>query len=530
VGYAPATEQNLGPWASQKKAEQRKVCRVCLDRRGRRSKDWVENGLSTTIWTNEVADETGRLALFVGKLGLEGWLDGALLKAIAVTSSITKNPSPARLLRIAESARAFWKQITGDVSLDAVDRRPCRLALCPSENKLPDLWDYHAYELVVDGLSLSVVWDIEHKCFLTAENLAYFMRRRDMNRDDLAEPSLRKNTFEGIFKGRVFDVMEPSEFSLPGQVLGTVHIKEVKVLDGYQPVIPLLAEPGLCMTLVPADKAMDLARAARDAYERHMGRVRDRLPLGIGLVFFKRRTPVRAALEAGRAMLDMIREDKWEGWGLIFKDHTSDPTVCKLVFDNGITWQVPVVAGDLKTPDKWYPSLYIVENMDKKQVKHVKDLKVRDPNMPKDKGWKVWVRPSYFDFEFLDSTGRRFEIHYGPDGRRSTRRTRPFYLEDLDRMDKFWEYFKCLSKSQRHQVIHTIEATREAWHGQDENCESAADEVFCKFVEDTLAVAAWPQNMHWRKIDPACRKELIQAGVRGELTDLAELHMEILKE
>src|SRR5206468_2239979 len=135
-------------------------------------------------------------------------------------------------------------------------------------------------------------------------------------------------------------------------------ITRVEQLDGYKPAIPLLAEPGVCMTLVPADKALALARAVKREYEKQMGRVRDRLPLDLGLVFFRRRTPIRAVLEAGRSMLDMGSSEPWEGWRLVTKDDTSDPSACKLVFDNGITWWVLAVAGDGKKDDEWYPNIY----------------------------------------------------------------------------------------------------------------------------------------------------------------------------
>jgi len=481
--------------------------------------------LRDTIWTDEVADNNGRLALLVGKLGLEGWLDGALLDTIQVTKSgVTKIPSPARLYRIAETARAFWEGVSDRLTPDVIGQRPFRLALYPPSDGLPDLGDFHAYELDVDGITLSVVWDKPNGRFLTAENLGYFARRWEITPDELTD-RLRERTF---------DVLEPSEFGRPGQALDAVQIERVETLDGYRPNIPLLAEPGICMILVPADKALALARAVKREYEAQMGRVRDRLPLHLGLVFCQRRTPIRAVLEAGRSMLemagpfDMESGAGWEGWRLVAKN-SPNPGECELVFDNEMTWRVPILAGDGSTKDDWYPRLYEGDTWNGKQAKHVEKLRVRDPQIPPDKGWKMWVRPSHFDFEFLDTTARRFEIHYDENGHRP-RRTRPFYLEDLDRLETLWGYMGRLTKTQRHQVIRTIEATREAWYGQDHDGESATDEVFQQFVVDTLAGATWPQGQSWGSIPQDWREKLIQAGVHGELTDLVELHMEILKE
>jgi hypothetical protein len=525
VGYprqetAPAVEQDLAHWATQNKAEQRNVCRVCLDRRGRRAQEWAKNGLqgTSTIWTDEVADDNGRLALLVGKLGLEGWLDGALLDTIQVASNTTKTPSPARLYRIAETARAFWEGVSDRLTPNEIGQRPFRLALYPDHP--PDLGDFHAYELEVDGIALSVVWDKPNGRFLTAENLGYFVQRWQKSLDELP----------GRLQGRAFDILEPPEYRRARQSLLRAKIERVEALDGYHPDIPLLAEPSVCMILIPADKALALARAVKCEYEAQMGRVRDRLPLHLGLVFCQRRTPIRAVLEAGRSMLEMSGPFEmnigagWEGWRLVAKNAPS-PGECELVFDNGITWRVPILAGDGSTKDDWYPRLYVGDTWDRKQTKHVTELRVPNEYQP----WKVWGRPSRFDFEFLDITARRFEIAYDENGRRP-RRTRPFYLEDLDRFEKLWSYVERLTKTQRHQVIRTIEATRETWHGQDHDGESATDEVFQQFVADTLAGATWPQSQAWGSIPQDWQEKLIQAGVLGELTDLAELHMEILKE
>ena len=57
------------------------------------------------------------------------------------------------------------------------------------------------------------------------------------------------------------------------------------------------------MALVPADKALDVAQAIKTKYETEMGKVRNRLPLTLGLVFAQARTPLAAVLDAGRRML-----------------------------------------------------------------------------------------------------------------------------------------------------------------------------------------------------------------------------------
>ena len=528
-GSCSELEINLPKWATEKKSRDRKVCRICLERRGRRSEQWVNEDLKHTIWTDEVADNNGRLALFVGKLGLEGWLDGTLLSTIQVTQGNTKNSSPARLYRIAETAHAFWKKVTDELMPNAVYQRPFRLEIYPNSDDFSELGDYHAYDLDIDGVVLSIVWDKPNKRFLTTDNLNYFAQKLLDNLDDDLVKSLRRK-----LEGKVFKIIEPSSFLKASQPKAEITIKKVEPTGSYLPAISLLTEPSLCLMLIPADKALELAHQVKKEYEKQMGKVRDRLPLDIGLIFFNRRTPIRSVLEAGRAMLDssvnfnIDEEGNWKEWRLINKNRSSDSY--ELKFDNDITWNIPVVAGDGNTEDKWYPRLYEGDSWEKTQSTHCSKLAKRNDRMPENKGKRIWVRPSHFDFEYLDSSARRFEIHYDKEGRRP-RKTRPFYLEDLDRFQTLWEILqKNLETTQRHQVIYTIEATGEMWYGENIQ-ESWTDTVFKQFVTDTLANAAWTKDYKkWTDISPENRQELIKAGVRGELADIADLYMEILKQ
>jgi len=310
-----------------------------------------------------------------------------------------------------------------------------------------------------------------------------------------------------------------------------VTIIQALPLYGYLPLIPLLTEPTLGLLLVPADKALNLALAIRDAYLEQMARVRDRLPLYLGLVFFPCGTPIRAVLEAGRAMLKMGDKGTEEWWG-ISQANTTDETRC-LTFDNGVAWEVPLVAGDGSTPDNWYTNFRFCPSIQTKPLQinhiHVNRLRPRDPQTPRDRGPKVCISPSRFDFEFLDTSGRRFEISYDDQGRRRSRPTRPFLLDDMDRLQDIWRQLQDLTITQRYQVVQVIEAPREAWFGPFSSHASQQDDTFKQFVEDTLAGAAWRQTS-WGKITPELRQKLVNAGVTGELADLAELHLQILKE
>lgn len=515
IGSAAHTGgQALPAWATAGKARERKVCRVCLGRRGRRAEAWLAKGIDgPTIWTDEVADDSGRLALFVGRLGLDDWLDGDHFHTLPddrTQPTIGRLPTPTRLYRVAETARAFWQEVSEALVAGVVGRAPARLAIQPATD--PGLGHGHAYELSFDGLEMAVVWDDVNKRFLTTENLAYFVSRW--------RP--REGTLTDRLAGRL-TVVEPSAFLRRSKEGADLSGQAVATAGTFAPYIPLLAEPSVCMLLVPAAQALALCDKVADKHRDEMGRVADRLPLSLGLVFFERRAPMSAVLDAGRRLLDRVAQP--EQWAVAAAAQDGDTTTLTLTRDDRrISYTYPALLAEgthdkdgQPIDDRYYPYLYtaLAEGDTDATTRHVSALHAGD-------GVHIW--PGTFDFEYLDTTGRRFEIAYDhTHGRRLSRPTRPFLLADFKRLEALWADMATLKTAQQYQIIQRIEATREAWFGSDTG--GGGDEVFATFVADTLAVANWRDGRR-----PAERRDdLNTAGVSGELADLAELHLEILK-
>jgi len=235
------------------------------------------------------------------------------------------------------------------------------------------------------------------------------------------------------------------------------------------------------------------------------------LPLRLGLVYFRRRTPLTAVLDAGRRFLNMPPD--WEEWKVSadgFPVEFSDDRR-RFIHD------YPAVMGDEETEDQWYPNLLLQNPTKSVQIKQCTGFDLEE---------HVWLRPSYFDYEYLDSAARRFEIAYSCRGQRNARLIRPYLLSELDDMHRIWQELEDgLETSQRHQVIYSIESARAAWFDPDLQ-DSLTDEVFAQFVADTLAGANWKTK--WSNKLEADRQLLIEAGASGQLADLAELYMEIM--
>jgi len=591
----------LRPQGPGKKAAERHVCDVCELRRSDRSRQWTAS-LETTIWTDEVADQNGRLALVVGRFGLDAWLTGEAFNTVVMfdpaqrqltekrgnkqykfdyeqllqdlkdaigsqqfkgktlldnlvlvyqrggsfqqfydiqvldsdlsdaaaspdakllaLAMLRQNPSFARIRRVWETTRTFWQELTDQLQDGTIIPQASeRLVIQPLNAETLDLGRFHTYELLlVRGVRLSVVWDAPSHRFITCDNLDY-----------LSKPELLgQPVAETVQPGYTFTLEEPTGHGGTDRSLGqiSIEIEDVAPLtQSYAPVIPILAEPRTFMALVPADKALAVVQAIKAKYEQEMGKVRNRLPLALGVVYGGRRTPLAALLDAGRRMLrHCAKELQAEVVNVVLQKPLADswPKAVEVTLRRGereITIAVPTVMGDGTTHDVWYPYWQVggkptdrkrwFVGPDGEHWVHVKDLRSGD---------LVAFTPSTFDYEYLDTTARRFDVAYGVDGqcRGAICHQRPYLLEDVACIEEAWRQISRLSSSQIRPLEALVEAKRRDW-GQSTGTLNVST-TFRQFVGDVLREA----GVH----SPA----LERAATTGMLTDALEIHLTIHKD
>jgi hypothetical protein len=520
----------IRPQGPSEKAKKRKVCDICEVRREDRSKKWAQD-LTTTMWIDEVADVNGRIALIVCRFGVDEWLkpDG-MVQTLCVTPPSNgqpgsfKNPSFARLRRVWETTRAFWREI-GENLNDSVGQVSPRLQIRATYNPMSTepLVPSHVYEIKMGKVRLSLVCVRNGRdgCeLLTADNLRRLAYVLEAPKEFQENHCTAAMYVRDQLQNKSFSVEEPTGYGSPNKHLGTLAVTNVvPEATAYTAAIRLLEEPRTFMALVPADKALHVAHAIKRKHETEMGKVRNRLPVGLGLVFAGVRTPLPAILDAGRRMLTQPVAGEW--WTLQ-TDAAPCGSGCLITFTNGLAWKVPIKMGDGTTGDDWYP-YFIVNGVPRNQSKaclwrggrylvHASCLK---------KGEKVFVTPSRFDFEYLDTAARRFEVSYESNRKRrgATQRNRPYYLEELCDFHEIWTILKdSLTTTQIRQLEGLIESKRSEWG-------SAQDQpTFSVFVRDVLASAEWKQG------PPAQLGRVCDAAVQGQLSDILELYMKILKE
>jgi hypothetical protein len=162
--------------------EKAEACEHCIKRRSSRIEAWKQNP-AQTIWIDEIADHNDRVALIVGRFGLDDWLSGDLVQTMLVRADPTtntftpKNPSPARLRRVWETCQRFW---TETVEREILARhhshgaqnpglRCARLLLTPDRT---NGWREDVpYDGVVNGGAISLLWRKDVQQFITISNL-----------------------------------------------------------------------------------------------------------------------------------------------------------------------------------------------------------------------------------------------------------------------------------------------------------------------------------------------------------------------
>lgn len=503
-------------------ARARHVCIVCLERSGGRVGAWLKDAASdgprTTVWVDEASDDNGRCALLVGRFVLDHWLDGQMIKTLALSkddtgSRLPKNPSFARIRRVWETTRRFWADARDDLTRTAGRSARWKLTI---QMQPPGLERHHVYEIDVGNQPFPVVWD--GSGLVTADNLAYAANVRGIGVQD----SGWQTRFRGMLSGQHV-VYEPGSYGGRRRVVAEVTITGVGDHSEFVPLIPIAAEPGLFMGILPAKVALQAVHQIERRYALEMGKVRDRLALHVGLVFFPRKTPIPAVIDAGRRFLVMPDGGEW--WTV------RSVTGGRVEFENGVAWDIPTQLGD-GSDDQYYPFFLApasasatsqpgrwIQRFDfgaggsDYHLLHLSELRA---------GMQALVWPSRFDFQFLGNAADRFHVAYGGGAKRPGQR--PYYLEQLEgHLCALWDLVAGVSRlttTQIRRIFDAIEARRFAWGGSD-----GSDEVLVRLASDLWTTAEWPRQPAKPDIE-----RLARASVDGSLADAIDLFMGILKQ
>lgn len=448
---------------------------------------------------------------------------------ILAFAAAKKYPSAGRLRRVFKTAEEFWKDLLQNLGEDLSwikDKRPLRqkrLKIHIRENT-NTLKKHQAYEARWKDKRISLFWD--GNAFVTIDNLTKLLDGE------------QRAVIDGPLRVLIDDGRVREEWEMPIE-------NTEELTQKYLPLIEILSTPITFQVLCPASGAWEICRRIKERYEREMGKVRSRLSLNLGVIFFDQRFPLYVALDSSRRMMASLPQEK-EEWEVI--QVCPNEKEVELVFQTPrqreIRWTVNTMTGDPKVQDTWYPYLRLTAPCSGSKAEdrnlyfkgyisqkwqdyiHASCLRVGD---------KVEVSPSHFDFEYLDSSARRYDLT----GNRVHRimgsvGPRPYYLEEVRELKEFWDL--CKKHLQGQASLKRIEELLVdrviSWGRLDrERDKEENGSVLKRFTE---AVVRHPnhfgQAIKEGKLDEPKVSFLVRSCTRGFLFDAIELFCNMLGE
>ncbi|MFQ6089404.1 MAG: hypothetical protein ACE5K0_10950, partial [Candidatus Methanofastidiosia archaeon] len=466
-----------------------------------------------------------------------------------------KHPSPARLRRIWSTTYNFWDELIENI----LKEKSLYISDIEASNIKKERKDYlkeirfkrvhlkakgfdepGLYKLKINGVESEWYWDGRE--LISINNLqllfgSYKSKNLKELRKELSKAKIELSNKEDSKK--------------------EIKIEPLDSESSYLPFTEIFKSPVSFIIIVPATSAVDIIKKIKEKYEDEFGKVRNRLPLHIGVIYFHRKAPLYIALNSVRRFFKGITENEYRRICAVCDFDVNiakrKPEKIKLTFDKGVTpteIKVPILTGHIDVDDNYYPYFLInkADNIEKRPsyfvgfrkshstgnnsllkvpLLHVSDLQKDD---------EIEFVPSYFDFEFLDTNTRRFDIILEK-GKRPhrifNRGPRSYYLEEIDAFQNLWNILcgknkqrKKLTSSQINNFQTLLVSKIEEWGLKDVYFDKDNEKMrkFEKLVEDSIIriLEIKRDNHHFEFIK--------QSVLSGLFFDVIELFMTIMKE
>jgi len=297
---------------------------------------------------------------------------------------------------------------------------------------LPKVWNGVTYDIDLDGIRLSPLWDGFCNTFVSTINLQILKTWGDSLEKIVSYMKEKvkkvKVKINGVWKNGNFTISEARSAS--------------DKFQDYLPYIRIYDSPDQFMIIVPAYDALDIVNKIIEDYKVQFSKVRDRLPLNVGIIAFHRKDPLYIAMDAGNKLIeafkrkinsvngniDSIQEISNNNLGKYVKkiNLQTDPTYSSVP----LTWLISYSTRDPNQIDEWHPYLRLNgSNISRGSysfdydgnghyVVHVKELQPAD---------SISIESSYFKMMFLENAADRFKMEDG---------LRP--IDEIERLNQVW--------------------------------------------------------------------------------------------
>jgi len=592
--------------------EGRDICEWCQRLRieGAKASAKKQNGgFEETLWIDEIADESGNVALIYGFIPLERWLDGTLLKTMFIKTIkdlqteywdsrlskkykgqelrdflfrdykttteamekfieelkrnnwggakilidpflseysvagkredlydlltnfsirggsdkpkhlvqiLTKPSSPSRLSRIWRETLHFANELVNEarnIVKESTGGYCLRMKIEPEfmdgetrkffEDKRNKYQPYELVELDFDILlpKTDLYWDGEHfnttlriENYVTAHQTEGLQQILKEKQEKIRAAS--KKLINSILKIKIKD-------------RGKDKIAEVKIrnvdFEEYLPFRKIMVSPNRLKILVPANLALKIIRGFLNKYNNKFSKVRGRLSFNLGIAFFKRKFPLFTVMDGVERSIESLsselnREDGWRRFK-VTSINDSEIKVVEIGNDvkekvstefgswiNVYRWNVYRRLGD-DSEDLYHPNFIVTNASGDEETYFEITLKEKDVaivNVKDLDGKIIEIVPNLFDFQFFDSTTRRFDLALPRKhellGESSPR---PYLLEDVEKIIELWNVLnERLTRTQIKKLEYVCANKIKEWELKGKNL--AEDSKFKEFTVSSV--------------------------------------------
>ena len=389
-----------------------------------------------------------------------------------------KHPSLARIYRIWETTQDFINEsiFAKILNKHSWNLSPRRQRIQFKIDPKPYVPERSTCDIDVDGVRFSPVCiDSRDGIFVTTINLE-LLEKLGKSVEEIAGNLSGKNAKiktekDSTWKRRLFKIIEAKPAD--------------EKFQNYLPYVKIYDFPDQFMVLVPAYEAFDIVEKILEEYEIQFSKVRDRLPLHLGIIGFRRRTPLYVVMDAGRRLLEAFRRNlKTVSVQVISVRDVEDKNIGKCIeltvedetksFSSiPLRWRVSYSTGDPDQEDLWHPYIRFKSSVSDRNlcfdytgsgnyVVHVREIREGDI---------VEIEPSYFKLSYLENPADRFRIDEGL-----------IPLDHIHRLRKLWEEIESRLKKR----IWSISQVYAYWSEVKKRREHYDEETFKKFVDASL--------------------------------------------
>ncbi len=390
-----------------------------------------------------------------------------------------KYASLSRILGVWTTTQCFFDEIAKDIKnsvskfADTNDKRFLRL-----EIEIKDPLSNTNYSLTlpatIENKTLNLL-QVQDNKFVTTLNLE-FLSSWGRNIEELKEFLKNKNI----------------DFKLDKLNRHSSEIKGIEQYNSYLPYLNPISYPNHMITLIPAEHAIEIANNINKLYLEKFSKVRDRLPLHIGIIGFEKSTPLNLVMDAGRRLVDSFHSKSKTEKMIVKKIHQNNKYKTLILEDlkgKKQKWKVFThINGEEEIEDIWYANIRMAEGEETRSESFVYDFKKENNKLKKKfaipaskikEGDVILFDKSYLNISYLSNPSDRF---YVGEGSR--------LLEDISQIKTIWESIEEKLKSEKwtiNKIYHFWEQINKCQNTYDD--EEIKDELIKIHLRNILEIS-----------------------------------------